>query len=233
MCRRTYSVHSTCFFLYQGYDIPVSGKAHCMFFDDDSDNSYGEDHDDEYDVMRMIERNDPTLTELHGYLPPADSLEEFGRAIGKNTHLKEIAFLGFDNDEVDRDVIPSKDFLNFLLGFALNRSIQKLIFACWDLPDADWRILIRFFNDNQASECLEVEDYGDGRSLSALASALQRFDSLKEFRYCCGDSYVECDSVIEALIGHNGRGSGGKNVIFSNCPYDQSKYSDPLIYISI
>ena len=29
------------------------------------------------------------------------------------------------------------------------------------------------------------------------------------------------------------RGSGGKNVIFSNCPYDQSKYSDPVIYISI
>ncbi len=25
------------------------------------------------------------------------------------------------------------------------------------------------------------------------------------------------------------RGSGGKNVIFSNRPYDQSKYSDPLI----
>ena len=175
-----------------------------MFFDDYSDNSYGKDHDDEYDVMRMIERNDPTLTELHGYLPPADGWEEFGRAIGKNTHLKEIAFLGFDNDGVDRDVIPSKDFLNFLLVFALNRSIQKLIFACWDLPDADWRILIRFFNDNQASESLEVEDYDDGRSLSALASALQRFDSLKEFRYCCGDSYVECDSVIEALIGHSG-----------------------------
>ena len=29
------------------------------------------------------------------------------------------------------------------------------------------------------------------------------------------------------------RGSGGKNDIFSNCPYDQSKYSDPFIYISI
>jgi hypothetical protein len=29
------------------------------------------------------------------------------------------------------------------------------------------------------------------------------------------------------------RGSGGKNVIFLKCPYDQSKYSDPLIYISI
>jgi hypothetical protein len=29
------------------------------------------------------------------------------------------------------------------------------------------------------------------------------------------------------------RGSGGKNVIFSNCPYDKSEYSDPLIYIPI
>jgi len=29
------------------------------------------------------------------------------------------------------------------------------------------------------------------------------------------------------------RGSGGKNVIFSNRPYDQSKYSDPLIYVPI
>ena len=31
VCRRTYSVHSTCFFLYQGYDIPVSGEAHCTY----------------------------------------------------------------------------------------------------------------------------------------------------------------------------------------------------------
>jgi hypothetical protein len=29
------------------------------------------------------------------------------------------------------------------------------------------------------------------------------------------------------------RGSSGKNVIFSNRPYDQSKYSDPLIYVPI
>jgi hypothetical protein len=29
------------------------------------------------------------------------------------------------------------------------------------------------------------------------------------------------------------RGSGRKNVIFSNRPYDQSKYSDPLIYVPI
>ena len=128
-----------------------------MIFDDDIDNSYGKDHNDEYDLMLMIERNNPTLTELaigpsgpsiHGYyLPPADGWEEFGRAIGKNIHLKEIDFLGFDNDGVVGDVIPSKDFLNFLLGFALNRYIQKLSFACWDLPDADgeaWNIFIRF-----------------------------------------------------------------------------------------
>ncbi len=46
-----------------------------------------------------------------------------------------------------------------------------------------------------------------------------------------------------ALHDHRGRhhhhvtttvsGSGGKNVIFSNHPYDQSKYSDPLIYVPI
>ncbi len=38
-----------------------------------------------------------------------------------------------------------------------------------------------------------------------MASALQRFNSLKQFRYICDSvSYVECDSVIEALIGHTG-----------------------------
>ena len=102
---------------------------------------------------------------------------------------------GFDDDGIVRDVIPSKDFLNFLLGFALNRSIQMLFFACWDLPDADgeaWNILMRFFINNQSSECLEVEDFDDGRSLSALASALQRFDYLKQFRYICDSvSYVD------------------------------------------
>ncbi len=34
-------------------------------------------------------------------------------------------------------------------------------------------------------------------------------------------------------IAGGGRGSGGKNVIFSNCPYDQSKYSDPLLYLNM
>jgi hypothetical protein len=42
---------------------------------------------------------------------------------------------------------------------------------------------------------------------------------------------VPTAAVVPAALGT--RGSGGKNVIFSNCPYDQSKYSDPLIYISI
>ncbi len=34
-------------------------------------------------------------------------------------------------------------------------------------------------------------------------------------------------------LGYISRGSGGKNVIFSNRPYDESKYSDPLIYVPI
>jgi hypothetical protein len=36
-------------------------------------------------------------------------------------------------------------------------------------------------------------------------------------------------SIHDAMI----RGSGGKKVIFSNCPYDKSEYSDSLIYIPI
>jgi hypothetical protein len=36
-----------------------------------------------------------------------------------------------------------------------------------------------------------------------------------------------------AATNPNARGYGGENVIFSNCLYDQSKFSDPLIYILI
>ena len=38
-------------------------------------------------------------------------------------------------------------------------------------------------------------------------------------------------STLSVIIKANG--PGGKNVIFSNCPYDQSKYPDPLIYVPI
>ena len=43
------------------------------------------------------------------------------------------------------------------------------------------------------------------------------------------DFFADPDELGEAVD----RGSGGKNVIFSNCPYGQSKYSDPLIYVPI
>ena len=56
-----------------------------------------------------------------------------------------------------------------------------------------------------------------------LINTLSNVDAIFVSKYL--HSFVEGRSSI--------RGSGGKNVIFSNCPYDQSKYSDPLIYISI
>ena len=87
-----------------------------MLFNDDRENSYGKDHDDEYDVVLMIKRNEPTLTKL----AIGPSIHDFGWEIGKNTRLKEIDFLGFDKDSVVCDDIPSKDFLDFLLCFALN-----------------------------------------------------------------------------------------------------------------
>ncbi len=41
------------------------------------------------------------------------------------------------------------------------------------------------------------------------------------------------EDILEDNLGAEDRGSGGKNVIFSNRPYDKSKYSDPLIYVPI
>ncbi len=92
------------------------GRDKGMLFNDERENSYGKDHDDEYDVVLMIKRNEPTLTKL----AIGPSIHDFGWEIGKNTRLKEIDFLGFDKDSVVCDDIPSKDFLDFLLCFALN-----------------------------------------------------------------------------------------------------------------
>ena len=53
---------------------------------------------DQDEVMRKIEGNDPFFTTLEvgssdeGYhLPPGDDWDRFGRAIGNNTHLKELS----------------------------------------------------------------------------------------------------------------------------------------------
>ena len=63
-------------------------------------------------------------------------------------------------------------------------------------------ILAQFFNDNEAFECLEVDDCSDSR-LYALAIAMQRCDSLKEFKLtnemCCDvihSDQVSVDGVV-------------------------------------
>ena len=54
---------------------------------------------------------------------------------------------------------------------------------------------------------------------------------------CSWNWGTNCDTRLTYLnsadISQIDRGSGRKNVIFSNRPYDQSKYSDPLIYVPI
>jgi hypothetical protein len=47
----------------------------------------------------------------------------------------------------------------------------------------EWDNLTQFFSNNEAFECLDVLDSleDDKRSHGAMASALRRFDSLKEF----------------------------------------------------
>ena len=161
---------------------------------------------DQDEVMRKIEGNDPTFTTLEvgssdeGYhLPPGDDWDRFGRAIGNNTHLKELSLHDSDG------AIPIEFLLYFLHGCALNQSIQKLSFAGWDLYYEDiLNILIQFFNHNRAFECLEVDDNCE-REHGALASALKRFASLKEFKFTNDDNRWAClDNAIAALIGHSG-----------------------------
>ena len=158
------------------------------------------------EVMRKIEENDPTFTTLEvgssdeGYiLPPGDDWDRFGRATGNNTHLKEMSLHDSDG------AIPIEFLLYFLRGCALNRSIQKLSFAGWDLYNEEiMKILIRFFDDNRALECLEVDDNCE-KEHGALASALKKFASLKEFKFTNDDNRWTClDNAIAALIGHSG-----------------------------
>jgi hypothetical protein len=111
------------------------------------------------------------------YLPYDENWEVLGRAIGKNSHLREVAF--YDCHE---------DLLTFLPGFSMIRSIQKLRLAGLDLNDKVTghpseellNMFAKFLNDNTAFECLEVDEERDN-NLCAIASLLQQFDTLKDF----------------------------------------------------
>jgi Ran GTPase-activating protein (RanGAP) involved in mRNA processing and transport len=201
--------------------------------DDDGDGDDDDDDDDDVDEyaerqaeeMRRIESNDPTLTELvvgcfadedededfadFDYIVPGGDWECFGRAIGRNTTLKEVSFNTIGRDNIDRSTIHVECFQRFLPGFALNRSIQKLSFTTVSLnSEGIWNILIPFFASSEAFQCLVVKNCGCyRRSCPVMASAFRRFHSLKEFHLIDrwdDDDDEGADTVIDALIGHTG-----------------------------
>ena len=70
---------------------------------------------------------------------------------------------------------------------------------------------------------------GDYRQRQTDRSNTRENSKRVDYDYKVGDKVlIRKDGIIRKA-----RGSGGKNVIFSNRPYDQSKYSYPLIYVPI
>jgi hypothetical protein len=99
--------------------------------------------------------------------------------------LKEV------NIQPSQREIPSFYFVAFLRGLTMNRSIQKLSISGWDHSNRDltnagraepWNLLTRFFRENQAFECLEMDLRWSVEKHGELISALGGFNSLKEFK---------------------------------------------------
>lgn len=187
--------------------------------DDNDDDYYYHDYDEYYDArhhiyryldleMRMVERNDPTLTKLEvgythngGYsIPPGDDWAGLGNAIARNIHLKELSL--HDNDR-DRSV---EYLLDILPGLSLNCSIKKLSIGGWNYSNGEvWNYLTQFFKHNHNFECLKVQ-CNPRLSTHEFTSSLRRFDSLKEFKLnnIPWDRHKDCqdDVIILALTGH-------------------------------
>jgi Ran GTPase-activating protein (RanGAP) involved in mRNA processing and transport len=183
---------------------------------DDDDDSDDDNDDIHYDAeieqwaagrqrerdeqMRKIETNDRTFTTLKINSGRTENYwMELGPAIGRNTQLTNIIVKN----------IPAIDFRNFARSLVLNRSIQRLSIAGWDHSDREaWDHLTRFFIDNEACKCLDLElRCSVGRS-DEMVSALRRFHSLKEvrlshFSHTSRNNGVCVDYVINALIEHH------------------------------
>jgi hypothetical protein len=168
----------------------------------DADNSDAIDDDiDDEDVWRKIIRNDPSITHLtvnhdfEGYIPPADDWEGLGRAVGNNTNLTSISL---DNDP--NHEIPER-LLEFLPGFASNRSIQKFSISGWNLSESTtFHNLTKFFSCNENLEKLEVENCFN---LPALQFLLKKFNHLKEFKLFNDFAFSEnVDVIMTALSLH-------------------------------
>jgi len=184
---------------------------------DEDDSDDGDEFDDHIvylkEEMLMILNNDPSLTKLEvGYNedgegedfsyfhPPGNDWLALGKAVGNNWHLLEIS--------VDKISATTKRLMEFLPGLSLNRSIKKMTITDWDLSVIEVQSnLIRFLNDNQALESLNVwTRRGEGGDVSDMVSTLRSFKSLKEIKFVInfGRTAYCVDNAIEALIGHAG-----------------------------
>jgi hypothetical protein len=185
---------------------------------DNNDDNDDEDEDGEeygewlrrerYEKIHKIETNDPTVTTLEIW----EDWEVMGTAIGRNIYLQEVsAIVGNSSRE-----ILATDFRDFARGLTFNRSIQKLSIARWDHSDSEaspyfslvaaqaWNHLTRFFVNNEALQCLDLELREIVGRSDKLCSALRRFHSLKEVKlsnYISRNNHV--DYVIDALIEHH------------------------------
>jgi tetratricopeptide (TPR) repeat protein len=198
--------------------------------DSDSNDSHGSDSDGDSDniedldvvyleeEMRMILDDDLSFTTLevgvgnnyYYFLPPDYYWGNLGRAIGNNRYLQEMSIY---NWRANGQIITTENLVEFVSGFASNRSIQKLSIADWDFSDVGIQDnLIQFFTDNQTIESLTVREKrkrGDGWKvrISALGIILHSFNSLKEMSFSSDDEdrgIICVDDVLEGLIGHAG-----------------------------
>jgi len=148
--------------------------------------------------LHKIETNDPPFTTMTICSGREDGWEELGAAVGGNTRLTKIILRSRMSS-----YIPAVCFRKFAHGLAFNRSIRILSIAGWDHSDREaWEHLTRFFIDDEAFECLELELRGFVGRSDEMVSALRRFHSLKEVKlshHSPRNNGVCVDEVIDAL----------------------------------
>ena len=172
---------------------------------DEDDSDDGDEFDDHIvylkEEMLMILNNDPSLTKLEvGYKedeegedfsyfhPPGNDWLALGKAVGNNRHLLEIS--------VDKISATTKRLMEFLPGLSLNRSIKKMTITDWDLSVIEVQSnLIRFLNDNQALESLNVwTRRGEVGDVSDMVSTKRSNSAFIWIADCSSSS-------LEALLG--------------------------------
>lgn len=111
---------------------------------------YTNNSDDE--TLRLISTNDPCVTGLYvGDNYWATRAEQLGSALAQNSHLLKL-HICYENMNMNSFVLDA-----FFQALALNRSIQHLTLACFDLSIVDIiQILGPFFQSNQNLRCLHI-----------------------------------------------------------------------------